>query len=122
MSYYIKSSAVAIGTGMLILFFFSGMITAWRDVGAATLFSFIYILSGFLSFSYALKLKGTAFYSILFSSMFIRTVVMVCAVVLWVRFQSIHKGVFLVSLILWYVLLLIPEVMSFNRLQTKEKV
>jgi hypothetical protein len=119
MSFYVKSVFVAFGAGLLLLLLLSGFIVTWHDVTAATGFALFFTLSGFLSFSYALKLKNIAFYSIILSSIFIRMTVMVVAIVIWIKYQSIDKKVFLVSLVLWYGLLIIPEIMGFNRIRVK---
>lgn len=121
MNTYLKSVSVALTGGVLIVIVFSGFITAWRDVIAATLFAFVFTASGFLSNYSALRMKNTVFFTIVFAGMFIRTIVMVAAIILWINHGSSNKKEFLVFLVLWYALLLIPEVLSFNRTRVKER-
>jgi hypothetical protein len=83
--------------------------------------AFFFIMSGYISYTYALRIKGTAFYTIVLSTMFMRMIIMIFLIIVWIRYLSDDTTVFLLSLIFWYALLIIPEIMSFNRMSVKER-
>jgi hypothetical protein len=118
--FFIKSVSVALLAGILMHIFFYNYTAAWADIGVATGLALFFVLSGYFSYSYALRLKRSAFFTIIFSTMFVRMVIMLVFIVFWIRYQSHNTKVFLLSLMLWYVLLIIPEIMSFNRMRVEE--
>jgi hypothetical protein len=120
-NFFIKSISIALAIGIILHIFFSEFILAWNDIGAATGFALFFTVSGYFSYLYAMRLKHIAFFTIICSTMLIRMTIMLFLIVFWIRYQSTDTKVFLVSLVLWYALLVLPEVMSFNRMRVKER-
>jgi hypothetical protein len=118
--YYLKSTALVLVTGSIVLIFLAGVIGSWRDLTMATVCAVFYTFTGFISFSFAVKLKSPTFYMIIFSSMLIRMVLMLTVVVAWVMSQSDNRQVFLIALIVWYMILLMPETVSFHKMCVRE--
>ena len=120
MKYYIKTTTCVLAMGIAVLVLSAYVMTSWLDMVMATAFALFYTFTGFISFSSALKLKGGTFYMIIFSSMILRMAIMSLVVVIWLRYQSRDEKAFLIALILWYMIFLIPEIVSLNRMRVKE--
>jgi hypothetical protein len=118
--YYIKTTLFVLTIGIMVLALAATVITSWLDMAMATVFALLYTFTGFISFSSAMKLKSRTFYTIIFSSMIIRMAIMSIIVIMWLLYQSHDKKAFLIAFILWYMVLLIPEILSLNRMHVKE--
>lgn len=81
--------------------------------------SFIYIVSGFILFKKAVKLKNRSFGKMVTFSVFGRLVFAVAAIVFSVKYFELNSTVFLMALIINYFIFQIIEVVGLNKISIK---
>ncbi len=124
MKYFFIYTILSIFIGMGILLF----ATLWWPLSAhawqAVLIGFslaaIYVIAGFLSFYRGITSGQKTFNLILFGSIFVRLVLAASTLIVLFMFTEIDKQAFLISMLVWYMVLQIGEIISFHKLTARK--
>jgi hypothetical protein len=123
MNFFLKAVMVSLLAGIILLaaagliFEFAG--ETWIATGVGTVFALVYVVAGFFSFYLAFRYRPKMFNRIVITSIAVRMILMVIAIVLVMKFTALDMVAFLVALFVWYFIFQIWEVLSFNKLIAK---
>jgi hypothetical protein len=124
MKFFLRSITYSLAIGMLIIFLISRFITfeseTWVALGVGLILALIYVFTGFVTFSRAIRLKQKIFNIVFLSSIFVRLLLMAVILILLLKFCEINKALLLIALFCWYFIFQIWEVVSLNRMTVKK--
>ena len=108
-----------IGTTVLIIVFMYSEINfmTWTAIALGFSFALIYVLTGFISFSIALKKENKSFAKIISISVIARLITLLAAIALLFKFFQIDRTVFIISVLIFYFIFQIIEIVSFNKVE-----
>ena len=89
------------------------------SIGLGWLIAFFYIVTGFILFLKALKIKNNSFGKMVTFSVFGRLIFAITAIALSVKFLDIHTMAFIVALFLFYFIFQIMEVIGLKKISIK---
>jgi len=89
------------------------------SIGLGWLIAFFYIVSGFILFLKALKIKNNSFGKMVTLSVFGRLIFVVAGIAISVKFLDIHNTAFIATLFLFYFVFQILEVIGLNKISIK---
>lgn len=90
-----------------------------RSITLGWSISFVYIITGFLLFSIAIKQKNKTFGKMVTISVFGRLFFAVVGIILVVKLFEIHNTVFVIALISFYFIFQIMELVGLNKIYIK---
>ena len=89
------------------------------SIGLGWFIAFSYIITGFILFLKALKIKNKSFGKMVTLSVFGRLIFAVAGIALSVKFFDINSTAFIVTLFLFYFVFQIMEVVGLNKISIK---
>ena len=89
------------------------------SIGLGWFLALFYIITGFMLFNKALKIKNKAFGKMITISVFGRLIIMVLGIALSVKFLDINITAFIITLFSFYFIFQIVEVVGLNKISIK---
>ena len=89
------------------------------SIGLGWLIAFLYIVTGFILFFIALKVKNKSFGKMVTLSVFGRLIFALSGIALVVKSLDIHNTVFIITLFSFYFIFQIMEVVGLNKISIK---
>ena len=113
---------------ILLGFFFIIIIYKFTDlsndvlsgIAVGTACALIYVISGFISFYYALTLSQESFTKVFVLSIGGRFLLIIGVIALILKFTEVNTEIFLISFFIWYFIFQIWEVLSLNQTSIKK--
>jgi hypothetical protein len=85
-----------------------------------SLCALFYVISGFIAYFYAAKLKQRSFTRVFLFSVAGRFILIMIFITLILKFSNIDTEIFIVSFFIWYFVFQILEVLSLNQILTRK--